>query len=495
MGHRALPLVGLLVLALAPAAARAGESLAEASGGTTRLAGYGTSAGEIYTSPAVTIDVNLRGTDPGTSSWYGYGYYGSGTGGWVTYSASSPEIQSFVTHLTFAFGLWENAPGVRLEVGVGTFRDVDRAIEEDGLELATLGGNAYAAGEGMPWLARRADGTTEIVECDLTVQQYVISDPAQAGWTTAHEVGHCLGFAHSLLNCDSMQQVTGATASTFVTMGYEFNHPWPGALSADDLAAAARAYPDQLDHVSYSSGAVRGRVLDATGARELYGAHVILVEKATGIAIMSRIAGYETSVVTNTAARDAFFALDAAPPGTYDVLVAAYDDWTLGGGWGMSPEVGYMQYDDANRTTIYGPINHEFASSFAKAWVRNVTVTAGRTINVGDVLEGTDRDLSAPQVGLVALEPVTVAWPRATKDVNGRDAEALEYTVELRPVLNGTPGLIVYEFAALDGESLRVYLPAATYEYRVTARWDTTAAAFDVLDWTPVALRRHARIP
>jgi hypothetical protein len=458
-------------LAVVPlSAARANEAYVEhASGEPVALAGYGSGAAEIYTSPTLTLDVNRAMF---------------GLLGWKTYDVASPEMRSLVRELTLAVGLWNNVPGSRLRLAVGQLRDIrlpeSASQRPDGMNLVTLVMGGGIGGAAHPKLGRDSGGTPCIVEADFHVNVDLLDDPLWK-FVTPHELGHAVGFTHSSL-WTRLLKATGATSAPSV-MSYDAG--WNGVLAPDDIATAARMYPDSFNRISRTTGTVRGRALRSRG-RPLYGAIAVLIDRTSGAAVGFRHTGYATSTPARLPQTDGLLEIDGVAPGTYDLLVVnAQDRSLISGAFNRWDALGSLELDDVTGVTRWqrgdGGLN---PATFRPAWLRGLRVAAGETLDLPDVTAGTDRSL-ARAVSARGDRRVELNWSRAFKAVGSRQAEALDYFVEVRAAAGGAPLLDL----RVHGDALVTHLPRGAYDYRVRARWNTDEAPFVQRAWTPFSVR------
>ncbi len=115
----------------------------------------------------------------------------------------------------------------------------------------------------------------------------------------AHELGHVWGFSHSA--------VWGAMMFPFAPPRGQFLGERPTAqlpdapLSEDDRTGLRALYPDPADTLRI--GSIEGRILPAnplslaglTGVSGMFGAHVVVVDDATGAVVAAALAGWSCS--------------------------------------------------------------------------------------------------------------------------------------------------------------------------------------------------------
>ncbi len=385
--------VAALSLAMA-VTAQAGEGYKEKTTGVTVLVdGYGNNAADIYNSPVQTVDVNRSVNVQG------------GSPAWVTLASTDTEITTLVNNLTVAMGLWENIPSARLNFSYGTLRALTTTFSRDGFNMATLAGGTYAyGGQGGGHLTKPDGVIPEITEFDVILRRSTNTGaPVSAQATLVQELGHGVAFNHSWLNRNAVTGLTGAN-STPSLMAYSAGRNdvvTSGALAADDVSLVSRLYARNdgwfsdanIPRLSRTTGRIHGRILSADGSKELYGANVLAINSTTNSAIVSRISGYANSHPNGT--KYGIFELDGVPPGTYNVLIAAKSDTSVDLG-SPDPSVDYMQL--SGTSTSWPDALASFETGFSRAWVRNVSVAAGETVNVGYVLAGDDRQVNDPSL-------------------------------------------------------------------------------------------------
>ncbi len=373
----------------------AGEGYKERGTGVTVLLGeVGLTSDEIDSWNEQTIDINRTVHMVGQAPE------------WVTLASNAAEMTSFVQNLTFSVGMWDNLPTARLDFAIGALRTINSDFLRDGMNVATLAGGTYAFdGQGGGHLIRGDYNLPEIGEFDVILRRGVnLNDANRSRVVLTQEVGHGIGFNHSWLDRESVRAFTAA-ASRLSLMSYSNGGNTviaAGALNPDDVAVASRLYYNPYNPLSRNTGTVQGVALDAGGTSEIYGANVLLVDRANGQAILSRISGYATS--RPSGAKNGQFALDGVPAGSYDILVAARDDAQVPN---SNPDMGYMELR-SDGSTDWPDALASFASGFGRAWVRNVPVQAGETVDVGDVLAGVDRGFDQPsRMDLTVKSPRT----------------------------------------------------------------------------------------
>ncbi len=370
-------------LIVPPAGLDAGEGYLEQNTGVTvLLSELGLTEDEINRFPDHRIDLNRNVNVVG------------GNPAWVTLAANSPEMVQLQQNATFAMGLWEQLPGARLQFSVGVFRTAAAQFVRDSANLVTLAGGTYnLSGQGGGHLAPGDFGIPEIIEFDMTLRRSLNNgNVASAQAVLVQEIGHGIGFNHSWLVDNSVLNLTGASSPPSL-MSYSANRTTAidaGALNPDDVSLACRLYYNPFSPQSATTGTVCGRALDAAGAADLYGANVLLVNRASGQAVVSRVSGYATSKPLGTS--DGRFSLDGVPPGDYDVLVSSLDDAAVPN---ANASIDHMQLNE-DGTTGWVSATGSFATGFVRAWVRNVPLRAGEVVDVGYVLAGVDRNFDQP---------------------------------------------------------------------------------------------------
>ncbi|MCI0634428.1 MAG: hypothetical protein L0206_11020, partial [Actinobacteria bacterium] len=489
--------------------------------------GYSQNLDDPLSAPEIVLCVNTRA---GTRSATGTDTFASIT--------DADELANFTSAVSIAGEIWECAPACRVRTGVGPYRAVDDIDKEDGINVMTLLGGAYTKG-GSTFFDTRRDGGIwlEYVEHDVTLRRNLVSTTAGASIKSAiavmvHETGHGLGLNHSLLGGKVVEAVTGAT-SKGAFMSYGRNNLTDGNvedgncandLSIDDIAIIAELYPSHELRRARTCGTLRGRVvLNDDGSDPLYGANVVVIDRATGQAVMHGLTGYRFK---SSPSRRGEFEIYGVPPGSYDVLVAPYDDLDVGS---SIPEIAYRSDDDGSPDA-----RPEFDVGFARAFVRDVAVVAGRICDLGLVVAGSDRAFAAPDANEVSIaiprssaytsyrveitdfftfshdsgwlgnvaayrtvvpdgHPIvrisgrtssgavttlqnwterdfravaaTLSWPRAFASHQGIVLEYREYRVTL------SQGATTFlDALAVDGDSLRTMLVPGTYVYRVDGK-------------------------
>ena len=330
--------------------------------------GYGNDATNVNATPLIPLYWNSRVFHPN----------GPGDGDDTFSTALPDEMVDLRAQIITSIGLFENNPHSRLQLGLGVQLTVDASEDDDGLSIITLAGNGYAAGGEA--LSQIDGSNPTILESDLLVKRQF--GTAYQGVSVAHEIGHGIGLNHSLLNDGCVEQLTG-TSSIPSIMSYHNGSDASayedlvagGLLSLDDIASLARLYPRNLGYgspyliprLSRSYGRVMGRFLDDDGD-EIYGANVLLVDRATGKAIQSRVSGYQLTFPDfpgNGFPLVGSFALDGVPSGSYDLYVRSYTDAQV----------------PTNGATIFafnsvGNVGAPISTDFSPATVRNITVSA-----------------------------------------------------------------------------------------------------------------------
>ena len=146
-----------------------------------------------------------------------------------------------------------------------------------------------------------------------------------------HELGHAWGFSHSA--------VWGAMMFPFAPPRSQFSGERPTAqvpdapLTEDDRAGLRVLYPDPSDTVHI--GSIEGRILPANplslaglvGVSGMFGAHVVLVDDATGGVVAGALAGWSCSG-TGPPQFDGFYRVERLPVGPdqrYRVFVEPLD--------------------------------------------------------------------------------------------------------------------------------------------------------------------------
>lgn len=321
-------------------------------------------------------------------------------GNFITLSPGSAEMNNLIDDVLFAMGLWEMAPGANLNLTFAGLVDIGSIVQKDGKNVVTMTPadmdcTKFMSPDGvLPRVIQEFDINVREIDNEVSMQAKagVSSDPRypwEAILTLTHELGHGLGLDHSWLGTLAVKSITDQFSLGSV-MSYQSSALAlsNGALNPDDIAQIARAYPHATQHASLSSGAIRGRLVDASGASDLFGANVLLIDSA-GQAILQRTSGYTASKAKD-GVYNGFFELDGVPPGTYDLVAAPFDDpevKTAQSGFGAYVYGEYAQPVSLSQVTPGG---------YAKAWVRNITVVAKETVDLGYVVSGVDRSYSAP---------------------------------------------------------------------------------------------------
>ncbi len=286
-------------------------------------------------------------------------------------------------------------------------------------------------------------------------------DATEAARLTVHEIGHGLGFNHSLLAGGLVVGIGGApSAGAFMSYGWNAGTAAAlaqGTLTPDDLALLAELYPDHRDRLARSCGTVRGEVIRPQTFAPLFGANVVLMDRATGRPVVHGLSGHDFP-----SSRRGEFAIYGVPPGTYDLIVAPWNDLATGGPW-----IQYMQLD-ANGATSFPVAHADFDAGFSRAFVRSVTVAAGQVVDVGWVVAGADRSFAAPSLVDVALTIPT-------------GAAYAYYQVEFWTPSDAGPPKLVRSSGWIQGNTYRTRLPGGRYATRIYGRKPAPAAAEPVL--------------
>lgn len=390
------------VLFLCASSCFAGEATLEQNSGITIFAkGYDSQKQNIYQNPPIVLDVNRYVYDQGNS-----------VKEWILLQPNDPELVDLTNNIVYAVGLWENIPSTRINFGLGQLNIATELFGRDGKTIVTLAGGSYAFGGQSGAYVENVNvaGKLEpqIYEFDVVLsRQWNGPGLINSYALLSHEIGHGVGFNHSWLNQNVVFNLNGIKSRPSL-MAYGLGRPQvadSGVLSADDVSLVSRLYPDftgttpeSIHHLSSTTGAVQGVVMDSSGKTELFGANVLLLDRLTGEAITSRISGYETTKPGSK--HTGFFNLNGVPPGNYDLLVTSKSDPDI---VLTNARIGYRVYTGTD--TVPGNADVNFDDGFAKAWVRDLNVTQGQTINVGYVLADTDRPVSDP-----SLVDVTVRY-------------------------------------------------------------------------------------
>jgi hypothetical protein len=132
-----------------------------------------------------------------------------------------------------------------------------------------------------------------------------------------HELGHFLGFSHSAV-WSAMMYPYAPAPGTFTgarPVAQQFDAP----LSDDDRTGLRILYPDPTDQVHI--GVITGRVLPAnplslplspSGVTGIFGAHVVVIDQASGAVIGATIAGW-SCIAPGPAQFDGAYEIDHLP--------------------------------------------------------------------------------------------------------------------------------------------------------------------------------------
>lgn len=464
--------LGLLVsLSLAASEVGAGEGyVTYPDARPVVFQGYGSLPAQIYARPPIVLDFNQNVLLQG--QWQGREV----TRRWAPLSdpqayGSQAELLALAFNTMFAAGLWENLPGCRVvfrygtvvSFGQGTVPPAPIRVAGDGRSIVSLAGMPDSDGG-----SAGIDTSATITDMDIFLGRKFFGfggnqpDPVGARAILAQELGHGLGFDHSWLTDWSVRSLTGQVSVPSV-MAYGNGKDVPilrELLAPDDVALVCRRYPRLTYALSRTTGTVRGQVLSAVGTSPIFGANVLLIDRRTGAAVVSRISGYETTV--SQRADSGEFSLDGVPPGVYDLLIAAWDDADV-------PTAG---------PSIEG--QGGFARGFGKAMVTEIAVQAGTAVDLGVVRVAP----AGSRVSQAARHPnLSIRWVRPLRATAEGNAEPLTYVVQ---VYRSGPAQIVN--ARVHGSGYRVSLPRGSYSYRVWAQWDGASPAFPITPWTTVTV-------
>ena len=208
-----------------------------------------------------------------------------------------------------------------------------RIISGNVADLTSGGASGPAAGNPGTWWGAVADSP----ELDLVP-------------TTAHEVGHAIGFRHSTL---SVAYPSGQRP----IMHWKIGSP---VVLADDIAAASVAYP--TSSAPLTTATLRGRLVVAGGSMPVSGVNVVSVDTSSGVPAVARLSGVDDEPGS--------FELPYLPPGTYEVHFLdgeSYRGCCLGHAGGRQMDGGFQ------------------ADNFADFAAAAVTVSAGEDLDLGDI--------------------------------------------------------------------------------------------------------------
>lgn len=279
---------------------------------------------------------------------------------------------------TDAMGLWTNAPHSYIRM----HHSVEPAVtgqERDGKNVVTLMGGRFGS-----------DGTSGETGYYLELYQ---EDPyiwdadvgitygrskVETTLTLVHELGHLLGFNHSMAR-SAANMAYGDDTETL-------NQLQRGKLMPEDIALAAEMYPDHKNRIWRTHGTVSGNAVwrKANGYYNLYGAYVSLKD-SQGRVIRHGVSGYKFYK-----SQGASFELQGVPEGSYTMIIAPYNlrefktplynvqlhelNWKVGG--------------RRDRPTKFFHAEAEFAKGFPQAIVREVRVRRGVETFLGNVVAG-----------------------------------------------------------------------------------------------------------
>ncbi len=200
--------------------------------------------------------------------------------------------------------------------------------------------------------------------------------------TVIHEIGHALGLRHS--SCD--RELTrnarfGNVDSLGAFMSYQRMDGRP-ELHPDDIAGATYLCPEPS--ATTQLGEITGELVDAAG-RAIFGGNVFAVDSRNR-ADVARLSGH--SGFQGLSARHGKFRLTGLAPGSYTLVAASLSDSTY--------RIGARP--------VYGSWDNLLQTSFRPAVRTQVTVYAGRSTDLGRILEGSEGP-AAPDGVLLAWEP------------------------------------------------------------------------------------------
>jgi hypothetical protein len=394
-------------------------------------------------------------------------------------------------------GLWENINSARLRldfidfVAVRALRSVDNrsVITINGLLPPTTGGTTAL------YLSAREH---RISEFDIEIRSSAMRpNPAPERFFLPHELGHGLGYEHSLLNRRVLNNLDEdplrrAARSRESVMSYDpyatIAAPGPGreVLLEDDIATISRLNPEVRygRKLARTTASCRGTLLDASG-NPAYGVAVFLVNRASGAAVIHRMSGWENYDHTWSG----YFELNGAPSGVYDLLAVGTDYRNAGrglyksGAFGLpEPVMAYSQVPAPPGTPAgelvagwdEGNVDNylHFANHFRPTWVRNIYLRQGDVIEIGNLREGENRDHTRVARGLWRN---VMTWPEATRAAGGgATADALSYLVEVEGVATQ---------AFMHGRRYVADLPGGLRRYRVNAGWSLSEQPSRHQDW------------
>lgn len=291
---------------------------------------------------------------------------------------SLDELRMLVRSIDRGTALWRLAPHTRVKVRGGRYRIVRERFLRDQQNLMSLTDSLVAGGQAVPWGERTPDGPV-IVESDILIRTDMLDSVIKCTRIIVHEVGHTLGFNHSWLSRKAFMGDRG----------------WDGRLkpdveqgrisTADDLAIVADLYPDPRNRISRTHGTIRGRAWN--GTRAVSGASILIL--SGNEPILHGVSGYR--------AGGGQFSMSGIPPGTYTVVLTSQ--------WETNHE-GSKMYEA--RIEPSGMMDHtEIPTEFVlRGVVRNVSIRAGETVDLGYALAGVERDYREP-----SLHDIVVAVP------------------------------------------------------------------------------------